>query len=70
MNIERAKSELADFYYRQLENGFPPGSMAQIRNTVTILSRAAGVDFDVMLSDIRRTATTRLSISKRCERKL
>lgn len=65
MDIERAKGELTDFYYRQLEQGFPPGSMVKIRNLAMLLARAGEVEYDALMLDIRRIATVRLSLSRR-----
>lgn len=69
MDIERAKDELTEFYFRQLEAGFPTGSMVQIRNMVTVLARAGEIERDVLMLDIRRAALYRLSVKRQLSRR-
>lgn len=65
MNIDRAKDELTDYYYRQLESGFPNGSMIKIRNMSKILAVAGHVEVDDLMLEVRRAALYKLSINKR-----
>lgn len=65
MDIDRAKDELIEFYFRQLEKGFPPGSMIQIRNMVAVLASAGEVEAAVLMLEIRRAALYKLSLKRR-----
>lgn len=65
MDIERATDELKEFYFRQLEAGFPPGSMVKIRNMATLLARAGEVDTAVLMLDVRRAALYKMSMKRR-----
>ena len=69
MDIDRAKDELIEFYFRQLEAGFPTGSMVQIRNMVTVLSRAGEIERDVLMLEIRRAALYKLSVKRQLSRR-
>lgn len=53
MDIERAKDEFTEYYYRQLEKGFPSNSMVKIRNISIILAKAGHVDVDAFMLDVR-----------------
>jgi len=69
MDIDRAKDELTEFYFRQLEAGFPTGSMVQIRNMVTVLAKAGEIETTVLMLDIRRAALYKLSMKRRLSRR-
>lgn len=69
MDIDRAKDELTEFYFRQLEEGFPTGSMIQIRNMVTVLAKAGDVEPTALMLDIRRAALYKLSMKRRLSRR-
>lgn len=69
MNIDRSKDELTEYYFRQLESGFPNGSMIKIRNMAILLARAGCVDVDALMLDIRRAALFKLSMKKRLSRR-
>lgn len=69
MDIDRAKDELTEFYFRQLEQGFPRGSMIQIKNMVTVLAKAGEIERDVLMLDIRRAALYKLSMKRRLSRR-
>lgn len=70
MDIDRAKDELTEFYFRQLEAGFPTGSMIQIRNMATVLARAGEIEISVLMLDIRRAALYKLSTKRRLSRRV
>lgn len=65
MDIDYSLKEFKDFYYRQLESGFPVGTMVRIRNMAVLLARASGTDPDALMLDVRRDALMRLSMAKR-----
>ena len=70
MNIDRAKDELTEYYYRQLEAGFPNGSMIKIRNMSILLAQAGCVEVDALMLEIRRAALFKLSMKKRLARRV
>ena len=65
MDIDRSLDEFKDFYYRQLEQGFPVGTMVRIRNMGSLLARASRTDYDALMLDVRRDALMRPSLAKR-----
>lgn len=68
MDIDRAKDELTEYYFRQLEAGFPIGSMIIIRNMVRVLASSGEVEVDSLMLDIRRAALYKLSTKRRLSR--
>lgn len=69
MDIDRAKDELIEYYFRQLEAGFPPGSMVKIRNMVNVLAIVGEVEPSVLMLEIRRAALYKLSMKRRLSRR-
>lgn len=65
MDITRAKDELIELYFRQLEAGFPVGSMVQIRNTALVLAKAGEIEYTLLMLEIRRAALFKLSTKRR-----
>lgn len=68
MDIDRAKDELTEYYFRQLEAGFPTGSMIIIRNMVRVLASSGEVEVDSLMLDIRRAALYKLSVKRQLSR--
>ena len=68
MDIDRAKDELTEYYFRQLEAGFPTGSMVRIRNMVTVLAKAGEIEPCVLMLEIRRAALYKLSVKRQLSR--
>lgn len=69
MDIDRAKDELTEYYFRQLEAGFPTGSMVRIRNMVTVLAKAGEIETSELMLEIRRAALYKLSMKRRLSRR-
>lgn len=69
MDIDRAKDELTEYYFRQLEAGFPPGSMVKIRNMVNALAQFGEIDPSALMLDVRRAALYKLSMKRRLSRR-
>lgn len=65
MDIDRAKDELTEYYFRQLEAGFPLGSMVKIRNMVNVLAKAGEIEPATLMLEIRRAALYKLSMKRR-----
>lgn len=69
MDIDRAKAEMIEHYFRQLEAGFPPGSMVKIRNMVAMLAETGEVETGILMLEIRRAALYKLSMKRRLSRR-
>ena len=69
MDIDRAKDELTEYYFRQLEAGFPTGSMVRIRNMVNVLAKAGEIEPCELMLEIRRAALYKLSVKRQLSRR-